>query len=226
MRILGIAVSLFLFLAAPAVAADVAALTSPEQRREAAARYDDLVAQARDGDAAIDYTALRLAYPFTDHYDPYAVRTRGLVEDALKSMTAGDCAAALAKADEVLKLDFTVVAIHVLRNTCFTRLGDPSQADLALAIARGLAASLGANADGKSRDTAFLVTSLREENFLLDNAGIARTTQSTIRGNNRVYDLVNGRLRQTGDLTAMWFDVSPVYLGQASRAAAGLPPLR
>lgn len=208
---------------APPAAADA---TSPEQRRQEATLYHQLVERVLGGDAAIDYTALRLAYAFTDQYDPYAVHTRAPVADALKAMNAGDCAMALKKSDELLKTDFTIVALHVMRNTCFMRMKDQAKADLSLAIARGLVASLSTNADGRSRETAYAVVSQREESFVLFESDVAVTTQSTIKANGRVYDVVNGRVRKTGQPTTMWFNITPILVGEASRAAAGLPPLR
>ena len=105
--------------------------------------------RAESGDTKVDFTALRSAYPFTDQYDPYALKTRILVTQSFNAMTAKDCTTALAKAEEAFKIDFTIISLHAVRADCLKRSGDAAKADAEDAIARGLYNPCGEMPTGK-----------------------------------------------------------------------------
>ncbi len=224
MRICPILTTLLLLFVAPARAADIDP-TSKEYRQQEAALYADLVAKVMGGDTSIDFTALRLAYPYTDDWDPYLARTTQLVTDSFAAMTANDCVTALAKSEAELKIDFTAISIHAIRAECFMRAGNQKQADLASAIGHALGQSLRGNFDGKSTDTAYVVISMREENFLVQAVGLRATSQALVRGKDgHFYDLISGTPAQRDAPASVYFDVTPIFAGQASRAAGGLTP--
>jgi hypothetical protein len=184
------------------------ALGTTAQKSEAAARYAELSAKALAGDTSIDFTALRTAYPMTDHYDPYMTKTAPLVDASFQALKAGDCVTALAKADEILKIDFTLLTTHGVRSDCLARAGDQREADLASAILRALGASLRGNADGKGEATAYRVISIWERDYLLFANGITGTGSSTIRGGDgHVYQVVNGTTKD-GNSVSVYFDMN------------------
>ena len=219
------AAGLFFCLNAAAVAASFeAAHNAAGQRARSAALYAELVMHAESGDTNVDFAALRSAYPFTDQYDPYALKTRILVTQSFNAMMANDCTTALAKAEEAFKIDFTIISLHAVRADCLKRSGDPAKADVEDAIARGLYQSLRRNADGKTEQTAFIVASLREEDFLLTALDAAKSGQALIKNQNgSLYDVISASNRKTGEKLSVYFDVGLIFAGQASGAAAGLP---
>src|ERR1700684_2404662 len=79
-----------------------------------AALYSKLVEKARNGDIDTNYTALRLSYVQSEGYDPYSTRTRPLFEDTWQALNAKDCASAIAKSSELLRIDFTRIVIHAV----------------------------------------------------------------------------------------------------------------
>jgi hypothetical protein len=177
-----------------------------------AALYAKLVEKARNGDIDTNYTALRLSYAQSDGYDPYSTRTRPLFEDIWQALNAKDCAGAIAKSNEFLRIDFTRIVIHALRSDCFDQLGDSVTASRELAIGRGLAASLLASGDGKSPSTAYIVVTLNEEGFVLHELGVRQEKQSLVNDSGHEYDLVSGT-DKAGQKTSVYFEVSNLFAG-------------
>jgi hypothetical protein len=177
-----------------------------------AALYAKLVEKARNGDADTNYTALRLSYVQSDGYDPYSTSTRPLFEDTWQALSAKDCAGAIAKSNELLRIDFTRIVIHAVRSDCFDQLGDSANASRELAIGRGLAASLLSSGDGKSPSTAYVVVTLNEEGFVLHQLGVRQEQQSLVNDSGHEYDLISGT-DKAGNRTNIYFEVSNLFAG-------------
>ena len=177
--------------------------------------YAELVAQAESGDAATDYTALRMAYAASDDYDPYGTATGEKFNSIWPAFQAKDCAKVLPLADEMLKADFTLVSVHVLRSDCLRTNGDGARADREEAIARGLMASLKASGDGKSPKTAFVVVTMSEERFLLVGLGLHEEKQSLISDGGHVYDLIEGSNEKPDGPSSAFFNVDALFAGMA-----------
>jgi len=184
----------------------------PSGNVPSAALYSKLVEKARNGDTDTNYTALRLSYAQSDGYDPYSTRTHPLFEDTWQALNAKDCAAAIAKSNELLRIDFTRIVIHALRSDCFEQLGDAANASRESAIGRGLAASLLSSGDGKSPSSAYVVVTLNEEGFVLHQLGVRQKQQSLVSDGGHEYDLVSGT-DKTGQKTSVYFEVSNLFAG-------------
>lgn len=185
-------------------------------------KYQDLVARAEEGDATLDYTALRLSYALSDSYDPYARETAELFSAAWNAFQAKDCATALAKTQALLKINYVSIPMHIVRSDCLAQAGDKTDADRELAIGRGLARSLLASGDGKSAATAYVVVTLSEEGFVLSNLGFNKEEQSLVRDGGHFYDLLNGRDAKTGEMRSALFNVDALFAGMA-RELTGPP---
>jgi len=200
--------ALMLGLSGPAIA------EAPPQSENApsAALYAKLVEKARNGDTDTNYTALRLSYVQSDGYDPYSTRTRPLFEDTWQALNARDCPGAIAKSNELLRIDFTRIVVHALRSDCFGQLGDTANALRELAIGRGLAASLLASGDGKSPSTAYVVVTLNEETFVLREIGVKQEKQALVNDDGHEYDLISG-IDRAGQKASVYFEVSNLFAG-------------
>jgi hypothetical protein len=177
------------------------------QRKQLQVTYDDLTARAAAGDRTVDFGALRAAYPFTSQWDAFGMSINPLMEQASAAAKGKDCATALEKVDEVLKIDYTVIAAHRVRSDCLK--GDGSR--LESRIADALMDSLKRGGNGKSEATAYPVMSLHEEKDLLSEKHIVLKTRDTeVRGSNgRFYDVVHGISLWNGVRTLdVYFDVT------------------
>lgn len=207
-------------------AAQTAALVA--QRKAFQATYDELTAKAASGDKSIDFTTMRAAYPFTKQWDGFSRSIAPLLDQANAAAKGKDCATALEKTDEVLKIDYTVIDAHRVRKDCLK--GDAAR--LEGRIADGLLDSLKHGGNGKSEQTAYPVMSLHEETDILHDKHIVLKTRDTeVRGSNgRFYDVVHGISLWNGvRVQDVYFDVTTQVNGRtsgivAADAVASLPP--
>jgi len=189
------------------------------RREQAEATYDSLMARAATGDRSVDFTALRGAYPFTRQWDVYGKTTRPILEQANVAAKGKDCATALEKLDEVLKIDYTDIAAHQVRSDCLK--GDAARVESR--IADGLMHSLTHGGDGKSEDSAYPVMTMHEEaDVLRDKHIVLRTRDVEVRGSNgRFYDVVHGVSLWNGvRVQDVYFDVTTEVTGRSSAMAA------
>jgi hypothetical protein len=195
-------------------------------RKQHQAVYASLISQARAGDNKLDYNQMRAEAVYAETWDFYD-KTSGLLEQANVSAKGKDCATALEKVDQVIKIDFTNDAAHALRSDCLKQTGDKAQAAVEAAIARGLIHSLMDSGDGKTERTAYVVGSQREEMDVLANRHIQlRARQTELRGaDGRYYDVIKG-ISVTSDghvvdatVRDVYFDISGFVAGRASRRA-------
>jgi hypothetical protein len=189
-----------------------------------APKYEDLVARAEQGDATLDYTALRLSYPASANYDPYAMQTRPLFSAAWAAFTAKDCTTAVGSARAMFKINFVTIPMHFVVGDCLGQAGDSAGADRENAIARGLARSLLASGDGKSVATAYTVVTLSEEGFVLSMLGFKEEKQSLLNADGHQYDLLEGKDEKTGAARAAYFNVDALLAGMARTLGAKPSP--
>ena len=205
------------------------ALTSAQTSAAFAARkriqtdYVHLTQRAADGDRSVDFAALRASYPFTDQWDPYGNKTAALLDQAAAAARGKDCATALGKIDEILKLDFTIDAAHALRSDCLAATGNGAASKIESDIADGLIHSLMDSGDGNSEGTAYVIVTQREEMDVLANRQLVlKVRQTEVRGDNgRFYDEVQATSPRGGEsLKTVYFDISSFVNGRKSRMAA------
>ena len=189
------------------------------QRKQLQATYDDLASRASAGEKSVDFSVLRSAYPFTRQWDAFGKTTAPLLEQANAAAKGKDCATALQKLDEVLKIDYTLIAAHRVRSSCLKG----GAARLEARIADGLMDSLTGGGNGKSELTAYPVMTLHEEHDILVEKHIVLKTRDTeVRGSNgRYYDVVHGISLWNGIIAKdVYFDVTTEVNGRNSGMAA------
>jgi hypothetical protein len=192
-----------------------------DERQKKQSRFAEMTGAAEAGET-VDYSALRVLYPYTEYWDPYGNRTDALVQEANGAVKGKDCAQAMALLGQVLKYDFTIDGAHALRSDCL-KTGDPHRAAIEDGVANGLVRSLMQSGDGNSEATAYVVSTAREERDVLANRSIQLKTQETqVRGaNGHYYELLDGvSLKDGVTLQKVYFDVSAFVAGRLSRAAA------
>jgi hypothetical protein len=175
--------------------------------------YAALVAKADAGDATTDYTALRNAYAQSSAYDPYGMDWRAMKNEAFTALQGKDCATALARADAILKLDYTSVEGHALRAACAQQNNDSATMTREQAIAKGLLNSVTASGDGKSADTAYMVTTMAEEQFLLLSARTREAGQALLQTKKGPVDEITAVDFTSGAKSTVYFNVNALFAG-------------
>jgi Domain of unknown function (DUF4919) len=181
------------------------------------ARFAALVAQLSSGKTEVSYAELRLAYPFTESYDPYDLRSGRILVEVWNAFNAGDCKTAIAKTDEVLVINFVSIAAHMIRFGCFAKLGDTGRARRELAIGSGLGNSLLASGDGKTIRTAYVVVTLAEQGYALASENLTKESLSLVYNSGHIYDLINAT-QPAGGKVGRYFNVDHFSLGDDLQA--------
>ena len=179
--------------------------------------YSDLVAKAEKGDATVDFTALRLSYPESATYDPYATQTKPLFSAAWNAVQAKDCTTAMGAAKAMLAINYLSVPMHAILQDCLAQSGDAAGATRERVIGRGIAMSLFASGDGKSPATAYVVVTLSEEGLVESYLGLKAEQQALIRDHDHVYDQISGHDSKTGEARGLYFDVGAIFVGLAKK---------
>ncbi|HTB68660.1 MAG TPA: hypothetical protein VK727_20740 [Steroidobacteraceae bacterium] len=189
------------------------------QRNQAQATYDNLAARAAAGDRSVDFTILRSSYPFTRQWDAFGSASDPLLEQANVAAKGKDCVTALEKLEEVLKIDYTIIAAHRVRSDCLK--GDAARIESRISDA--LLRSLTHGGDGENETSAYPVMTQHEEADLLAQKHIVLKTRDVeVRGSNgRFYDVVHGISVRNGlRVQDVYFDVSAEVSGRSSALAA------
>jgi hypothetical protein len=170
--------------------------------------YEDFVAQIKHGKLDVDYTAFRLSYAASPNYAPYGTAT---TSTALVAMTtafrAGDCATAIARANEVMEANFVQIDAHLVTGLCQQKAGNEESARRERAVVDGLISSVLKSGDGKTPQTAFDVIAIDEEYKALGMLGLVRGTQSLVTVDGRTFDRLDAKTRDSGQPVTLYFNV-------------------
>ncbi len=192
-------------LAAVLLSAPGSSAQAPQQ--PGAPTYDELVARAKRGDANVDYLALRNAYAESPSYDPYGSKVGALQSEMFDAYRRADCAAALAKAESILAVNFVHVDAHLLAGLCHGKLGNEAAMRRERETARGLIDSILQSGDGKSEASAFVVVEVAEEYSLLRVLGLRPSNQALIHAQGHSYDRFDTKANDTGQQAVVFFNV-------------------
>jgi hypothetical protein len=173
------------------------------------AGYEELVAQAKQGKADIDYAALRIAYADSKFYDGYNSDVVNLREPFQKAFTDGDCESAVKQGQAILEKNYVFIDAHFVLSICYHQLGQTEQSERHTAAARGLLKAILASGDGKTPETAFVVISVAEEYSLIGVQGSKKLQQALINKNGHSYDLLTV-VNKSGGKDEIYFNVDRV----------------
>jgi len=168
--------------------------------------YEALVARAKEGDAALDYRALREAYAQSAHYQPEGGDYDEPRTAMLDAFNAKECAKALIAADKVLNAIFIDIASHLVSGRCLEAAGDAAKAEFHRTIARGLMASILASGSGKTPKTAFVVVTIGEEYDVLTALRLKPALQSLVQADGHSYDKQDVK-SATGEAATVYFQI-------------------
>ena len=168
--------------------------------------YEDLLALVKSGRLDIDYTALRLSFASSPLYDPYG----GVLikaKDMISAYGADDCTAAIARAKEILEINFVQMDAHIVTGLCLKKAGDEDGARKERVVYDGLFNSVLKSGDGKTPQTAFSVISINEEYKVLAASGLVPVTQALVHAQGSSFDRFDAKTNTTGDPVTLYFNV-------------------
>lgn len=213
MRVWRLVLGLAAALAAgePAWAADPCA--TPDG--DADAKYTKLLAEARRDPADVDFGDMRIAYLYSDAYDPAGLDSwNGRREPIIGQIRDGKFAEAAKALEEVIAAYPLSIDARSLARYAYDKLGDEAPRARHSEFGRLLFRGLIDSGDGMTQMTPFLVLSVGEEYTLMRMLGLHHIGQTTLRLKNRVLDKMevqhgdDGAGHATG---VLYFDVTEAF---------------
>ena len=169
--------------------------------------YEDLLAQAKQDAAAVDFTALRYAYAESAQYNPYDPNAAELKQSMVKSFTEKDCANALKLAQTLLEKNYLNIDAHIASALCHESARQAEPAKHHHAMAHGLINSIMASGDGKTVETAFAVIAIDEEYRVLNMLGLRKTRQALVAKDGHKFDALTAIDDKSGGSTTLFFNI-------------------
>ena len=175
------------------------------------AQYDAMVAQSYDMPEGYDFAKLRALYQKLPTYKPYSLGPVINFKQVLKEIEA-DPTQERRIIKEYIQKHFALPEAHSRAMTSYKDLGEEKKRAYHEWMMRGLLKTLMRSGDGKSAETAYQVLVISEE-YLLARWGMSKEKkgQSLEHKDGRVYDVLSGKNKDTGEDMDMWFDITTIF---------------
>ncbi|MEK6283187.1 MAG: DUF4919 domain-containing protein [Acidobacteriota bacterium] len=171
--------------------------------------YDLLLERAKKGDPALDFTALRLAFYESPHYNPNVpMMTYRPLWGAVAQKNYPE---AIKIAQSVLEKNFVEVNAHMVAQIAYRETGDVERAQFHKYVADGLLNSIKAKGDGKNIETAYEVISINEEYGLMRSMELRPIKQALIPDKEHFFDAITVIDPQTNQQRLIYFNVDKVF---------------
>jgi hypothetical protein len=181
----------------------------PAAQTEAQKKYEAMLEQAKKGEGATDYKALRFAFFETPSYNPMVGM---LVYRSLWTvLNQGNWAEAAKQAESVLEKNYVDPNAHMVAFVAYRELKEEEKAKLHRRWADGLLESVKAGGDGKSAETAWHVISISEEYALLRSMNLRAVGQSLANEKGHAYDVMKTVDPRTNAEATFYFNVDKPF---------------
>jgi len=186
---------------------------SEEDIRQERDTFATLMGKLEAGDTDIDYTDLRLSYPFTQEYNPYGGDTPDRYRRGRRLFEAGSYTEARETPQSVLDDDFFNLYARYYLRECMQKSGDTAGAEREFSIITGLVSSIFMSGDAMTKETAITAVTLSEQYFVLNEIGFSIESQSFDDSSGRMIERFEGTVSETGEKRTAYFDTSLMLVG-------------
>ncbi|MCC6744418.1 MAG: TonB family protein [Acidobacteria bacterium] len=181
--------------------------------------FDDGIARMKKGDAAVDIRKLRMLATELPNYAPYA---RGRNQKEMnEAANRGEAKEALRLANVDLEADYLDIDAHVVAMVSSQTLGDTRAFEHHRSVAFGIVDSIVDFGDGKSPETAFTVTTVREEYAVLGAFGLRRKSQSLDHIGGHSFDVLTVVDPDTNVEYKIYFNIDTIWKHQLKLFGGG-----
>ena len=176
---------------------------------DAKKKYEALLEQAKKGEGAVDYGALRFAFFETPDYNPLSGM---LIYRSLWGLVMqANWAEAAKQAEAVLEKNYVDANAHMVAHIAYREQGDEEKAKLHRRWADGLIESIKAGGDGKSPANAWHVISISEEYAVIRSMNLRATGQSLLNDKGHAYDVMKTLDPRTNTEVTLFFNVDKPF---------------
>lgn len=176
---------------------------------DAQKKYDALLEQAKKGEGAVDYKALRFAFFETPSFNPMVGM---MVYRSLWNVAGqGNWAEAVKQAESVLEKNYVDVNAHMVAYIAHREQKNEEKAKYHRRWAEGLLDSIKSGGDGKSLETAWHVISISEEYALFRALNMRPVGQSLANEKGHAFDVMKTVDPQTNAEVTFYFNVDKPF---------------
>jgi hypothetical protein len=168
--------------------------------------YSRLVARAEADDAKVDFHALRFAW-LDSRQRARAADDTAAAKTMHAAVAAQNAAGVRAAAEQVISIDYTDMEAHKFRRQACHLLGDAACEQHEHFVEFGLLNSIVKGKDGGSPATAWEVSQVKEEYFILAMAGYTPGAQALLQNGGRAFDRLEAA-DEHGASRSFYFDIT------------------
>jgi hypothetical protein len=173
-------------------------------------QYRKLYEQSKAMPADFDFNAVRALYLKTSYFKPYGTSPKMDVHNIFKKIEAGE-ANAVAEMEQYKFEKFVLPEMHSRYYSYALKADHQAEARYHEWALRGFLTSLYKSGDGKGAATAFKVLNVDEEYLVARRFIDKQPRQSLKNENGRVFDVLEGVSKDTGEKIYLWFDITDIF---------------
>lgn len=167
--------------------------------------FEKLLERVKQNPIKADYTALRMAYTQSPHFNPY-MNGVAVPAQLRQAMQTQDPALMLAGIEKALDIDFMDIEAHIYALNVLYRQGREARGVFHDLFAQGLLQSIMV-VDGRSYETAFKVISIREEYAVVGVMGLQVQAQRKCVHEGANFDILTVKNPKTGTDVEYYFNI-------------------
>lgn len=182
-----------------------------QQANEFDQKYLALVEKSTAMPVDYDFHALRAIYPKTSFFNPYGTFYKREVHELFDAYKSGAPGAGT-KLASYLSNNFPLPEVHTRYVSNYNALGKQDLVAFHGWVAKGLMkAMFSTGANGTSAQKAFPVLNVSEEYMIARQYIDGDPSQKLKKEAGRVYDVLTGKEKGTGQIIDIWFDITDIW---------------
>ncbi len=154
-----------------------------------------------------DFSELREAYVESEEYNPYG-RRGAAANEMSRLIKSGSYKEAISMIERALESSPLDLELQMMAYDCYRKIGDRKKMYRTDSFLRGYIDTLMSTGDGKSRETAFRVVSMREEYALVSLMQMKVERQALLQDDDRSFDQFHCMSLDDGKSVTLYFDVT------------------
>ena len=158
-----------------------------------------------------DFLKFRIAFSNTDGYALHSNEDIDQLKNLYKSFADSKFDNCLVISKKILDTNYTSLTGHLHSMACSFELGNVEKGKYHRYVLQGLVDSISRSGDGKSTETAYMTLSVSELRTFLRLKGFEIMGQALINENDRKYDLMSVKDRESGELSDLYFDITKTF---------------
>jgi Domain of unknown function (DUF4919) len=181
------------------------------QKNSTANNYSDFVKRLEGGEHNIDFLVFRNSYLASEQFKKKSSMGYDSIKTKmLEEFNKNHYNEAITYAKALIALDYTSLYAHKCLQQSYGNLNDTLNKNKYHDIEFGLLYSITKNGDGKSSETAWKVTQIEEEYFILDMLNVDLEEQSVVSFENHLYDKMKIKT-ESDESKIYYFNVDLVF---------------